>query len=479
MRSRILAISVLVVLFNWCDSALAYKIHAQADTVYVHAKRGATGQPSNLVVISSRRGEDTATFLKQGYDTIRVSLSGSSDFAWATWQKTTIPYLGDRGLYLEYTPTSLTPSNAIVTVVGDSNTIQIVVIGIPDTNYQCLRIGYGPLPPSIPEGGTGLTIDTLLNLTDSSLVIDSIKTISQANAGDSNIFTIISPALPQNIAPHSEMILSIRATLPIPAVTRYFGVNQEIWVHGTSLDGATCATVMSNAVALLLVPWDTILVDLPPSASDTLTLNVHAAITGHALVFRNATAGRIFLQDMQITDTSFAATFNAFAGPHCRHAIASQKKFCFDDTLLASATSDTVLMMLREPDSGTYNVNLSVNYANALTAQTYTIRTHYVRPERSGVPVSRPVTSADFSMRPNPARDEVTISLPSYGQSTIEIFDVLGNLMIRQNASGEFVWRGESLAGQFVPNGTYIIRVGQRAPDGSASTQSKRLMLMR
>jgi len=64
MRIRSFVVPMLVLASFWCDTALAYKIHAQKDTVFVHAKRGFWGQPSNLDVISSRRGEDTGDLPK-------------------------------------------------------------------------------------------------------------------------------------------------------------------------------------------------------------------------------------------------------------------------------------------------------------------------------------------------------------------------------------------------------------------------------
>lgn len=477
MRSRILAISVLVVsaiftsLTEPCD---AFRIHAAADTVSARAYRGKKIYVS-AGVRTDRTGGDTAKLIKQGWDTVRVSLSGSTEFSLLPYSwDTTIVFLTGKEIELYYSPTTIQQSTAMLTLVGDSNTITIVLIGNPDTNFQCLSFGSAKLAP-IAEGASENGVDTILNVTDSTAIIDSVKVVQ----GDTSSFVFNFPSFPQSILPHSGLPLSFTYRVPSPGIKYSYYVGLTVWVHGMSPDGFACNQGAGYSEGSLLIPWDTILLDLPPTASDTLTLDVHAAITGHALVIRNATAGRIFLQDMQITDASNAAAFQNYGGPHCRYPSYNRNDFCFDDTLVPFATSDTAFMTLSEPDSGTYNVNLSVNYANALTAQTYTIRAHYVRPQKSGVTISHPIASAEFSMRPNPARDEVTISLPTDGQSTIEIFDVLGNLLLRQNASGDFVWRGEALAGQSVPNGTYIVRVSQRAADGTVAAQSKRLMLMR
>jgi len=464
---------MLVLASFWCDTALAYKIHAQKDTVFVHAKRGFWGQPSNLDVISSRRGEDTATYLKQGWDTIRVSLSGDSEFSWsAAWETVPMPFLGDRGLYLKYSPTSLVPSQVIVTVVGDSNTIQIVVIGIPDTNYTCVKFASGKFP-ALAEGQSGLVFDTIYNLTDSALVIDSVKMFS----GDTNMFAIVSPSFPQTVAPNSGSIVSLRSTVPSPAIKTFYGVNMHIWDHGTSSDGAACVMANGSNSGPLLIPEDTIVLDLPPTSADTLALSVKAAITRHRIVIRNSSGSRIYITSIQITDTSNQACFPDPYGPHCRFGNGTCKNECLDDTVASSATSDTILLQLQEPDSGTYSINLQVNYSNALQSQKYTIQAHYARPAAWVQPAVVPMP-LEFSLNPNPAHSEVTILLPPEVSSTVEIYDVLGHLLFHRQAVGQLTWN-ESASGETASTASYIVRVARRMTDGSMVSSSKRLVFIR
>ena len=85
--------------------------------------------------------------------------------------------------------------------------------------------------------------------------------------------------------------------------------------------------------------------------------------------------------------------------------------------------------------------------------------------------------SSGFSINPNPSHADVTISLPSGNNSTVEIYDVLGNLVLRKVASGEFVWNPESSNG--AANGAFIVRVTERGADGASVVSSKRLLLVR
>jgi hypothetical protein len=82
--------------------------------------------------------------------------------------------------------------------------------------------------------------------------------------------------------------------------------------------------------------------------------------------------------------------------------------------------------------------------------------------------------SASFAINPNPSDGEVTISFPSGNNSTVEIYDVLGNLVLRKVAAGEFVWNSDGAA-----SGDYIVRVTERSEGGLSAVSSKRLSIVR
>ncbi len=86
--------------------------------------------------------------------------------------------------------------------------------------------------------------------------------------------------------------------------------------------------------------------------------------------------------------------------------------------------------------------------------------------------------TSDFSLIPNPASGEVTITLPQNGTSTIEIYDVLGNLVLDKPARGEYVWSGDTQNGS-AASGVYFVRVPVRASDGSITVSTKRLEFQR
>jgi hypothetical protein len=81
-----------------------------------------------------------------------------------------------------------------------------------------------------------------------------------------------------------------------------------------------------------------------------------------------------------------------------------------------------------------------------------------------------------FTIAPNPASGEVTISLPSNVISAVEIYDVLGNLILSKQVSGEYVWNPETANAM---SETYIVRVTERGTDGQFAVSSQRLLLLR
>ncbi len=86
--------------------------------------------------------------------------------------------------------------------------------------------------------------------------------------------------------------------------------------------------------------------------------------------------------------------------------------------------------------------------------------------------------SANFSLIPNPASGEVTVMLPQNGSSTVEIYDVLGNLIVHKQTVGNYVWSGDAPGGA-AASGVYIVRVTEREVDGSFVVTSKRLIFER
>ena len=470
MRIHVLAISALF-LFSVLTIApvvcFGNRIHVSHDTIIVHAKRG--GSNVETFGVSDGR-KDTLQALQQGWDTVRVSLSGNPDFMMVS--APTITFLISAGISIKYSPSSLAPSNTVVTIVGDSNTLTVLLMGIPDTNFQCLSYREMQLP-ALPEGGSAIGVDSIFNLTDSTAIIDSITFVS----GDTSDFTLLPLSFPLMLASHSSLPIAATGTIPIPATKQYYDATYKVWVHGTNPDGFPCLAISISFVAQLLIPTDTIIIDLPPIASDTIPVNVHAAISRHAIVVRNSSASWIYLTTMQITDTTRAATMEYPFGPHCTAYVLPPKTFCFDDTLMQGAGSDAALIMLQEQDTGTYPIDLAINFSYALQAQNYTILVHYTEP-LSSVPAVSMLPSLDFTLNPNPALGEVTISLPDEINATVEIYDILGNLLLHKQASGQFVWDGGS--NNMAPaSGTYIVRVTERRGDGTVAISSKRLVFMR
>ncbi|MDP4231613.1 MAG: T9SS type A sorting domain-containing protein [Bacteroidota bacterium] len=337
---------------------------------------------------------------------------------------------------------------------------------------QCLTYNSPKLEP-IPEGSSQIGFDTIFNNSDSVVFIDSMK----ITGGDLTDFSFQPPTLPAQIPAHSDMLLGYRFTVPTPCLRTNLSTQLTIWDRGTRPDGLGCNTLLVGASGSLLIPWDTILLQLPPS-SDSMKIDVHAAISDHVVVIQNATAGKIYLVNAQLVDTGRIASLLGYSGPRCVDGFRGSNFFCFDDSLGVGAWSDSLRFRMEVSDSGVYPVSLLVNFANALQAQNYTLLIHYVWPANAAVRIPASSGVANFSLKPNPATGQVTIWLPSDVQSTVEIYDLLGTELLRKVVSGPFIWNGETSAGE-VPTGSYIVRVSEADDTGGFITSSKRLMFIR
>src|SRR5204862_149012 len=134
---------------------------------------------------------------------------------------------------------------------------------------------------------------------------------------------------------------------------------------------------------------------------------------------------------------------------------------------------------MQAPDSGTYPLDLLINFSNTLQSQKYTILVHYIFPSHAYVRMPLNASSINFTLNPNPATGEVVISLSSNINSTTEIYDLLGSLVFQKVVRGSWLWNRESSSGELVASGEYIVRVLQTNEKGELVTASKRLMLLR
>jgi hypothetical protein len=348
-------------------------------------------------------------------------------------------------------------------------TYTIPISGHPAV-HQCLSYSSSKLAP-VPEGFTEQGYDTIFNNTDQMVAIDSVK----ITGGDLLDFKYQYPAFPAQIAAHSNLVLGYWFTAPVPSLRSYLSTQITLWASGTRPDGLPCNTLSLGNTGQLLIPWDTILVQLPPSSSDTIRVEVHAALTYHLLTIQNSTTNKIFLASAKLIDTGRIVSLLNYSGPHCVNGAFGANTFCFDDSLTPGAWSDSMSFMMQVSDSGVYPITLSVNFTNALQAQNYVLLLHYSWPQNASVRTPRTSSIANFTLNPNPASGQVTISLPSDYASTIEIYDILGKLLFQKVAAGAYVWNGESSSG-ILPAGSYIVRVSQADPSNGFITASKRLI---
>ena len=322
------------------------------------------------------------------------------------------------------------------------------------------------------EQGTSVTKTiTLTNTTDTSIYLYSTQIVG-ANAGE---FTLNSPSFPLVIPMDSSVNVSITFS---SNASQGLGIsaNFEADVYGMSPDDVPCVSLSVPLYVNVQIPvTDTITLDVPPDGS-TLSITAHTANSRHAIFIHNIGSNLLVLQDLSATseDTGAWATFEPNGG---------STAFLYNDSVAAGATVSPTIMDLNAVDTGTYNLDLTLMYeiqqahqkgkVPTSSSYTYTVVAHRLPPVIEAVSEPNAPATTEFALMPNPTRDEVTIVLPDNGASTVEIYDVLGNLVMHKVAQGNFVWNGETGAGPLA-NGTYIVRVSQ-----GDHTSSKRLVIVR
>ena len=165
-------------------------------------------------------------------------------------------------------------------------------------------------------------------------------------------------------------------------------------------------------------------------------------------------------------------TSNAYFDTPGTHSYIFAEHQVYDTMQPREACYPPVPVIVVTNGPGTYSFDLSVTYTNSLQAQHYTLVVNSTASPLSSVEQST-AAPLEFSLMPNPARDEVKIALPEEEHSTVEIYDVLGNLVLRKEAMGGMVWSPKDASG------IYIVRVTTRGDDGRMMSRSKRLVFAR
>jgi len=222
----------------------------------------------------------------------------------------------------------------------------------------------------------------------------------------------------------------------------------------------------------ITIPQDTTVLTLPSPRIDTIDLEVHAAFSVHAIVLKSSIG--TFLLSFRLPDSLRRFTyFDPHSGPNCTNGTGwtPTSGFCFQDSLVPGATSDTAFLSVQFTDTGSYLVDLEAAYTKPLQEQRYMLRIRYSLP--TALVSDLPNGEKEFSISPNPANRVVSISQLSSKTSVVEIYDILGNLMLRQVATGEIKWSPPEA------EGNYIVRVTERRNDGTMASRSKRLVFVR
>jgi hypothetical protein len=349
---------------------------------------------------------------------------------------------------------------------------------LPDSDcLSPLNEGVGVFP----DGTTGTKLLNIENWTTGKVILDSIDVVS----GDVGQFQIDNSQFPITLQPDSSGMFNVSFSVPDTAAAgEKYSAGIVIYSSGKSLTGTPCSVMTGSIWEKASVPVaDTIILKAPPGGENTISLAIDRPVSRHAIWIRNDTSIWIQALTLQIDDTSNDAYFDSISN---YGTVGTKFINLYFDTILPGMNSyNSWIMTLDAPDTGTYDINLSLDYEiqrafhkTEITSQPeyqYHIVAHRVPSSAASVDQQVPAV-ADFSINPNPANGNVTISVPPDINSTIEIYDVLGNLILSKQVNGSFVWSGENSNGRSISDGAYIVRVREVTTNGQILTTSKQLM---
>ncbi len=350
---------------------------------------------------------------------------------------------------------------------GGSDTYSYLINGsIIPYDTTCLDINSTVVGTAAP-GGTVSRTFTLTNHTAASVTIDSAWILGGNIIG---AFSITSPAFPVTIASNSTQSVTVQFAPPTSAAEGNYYRDFVFWDRGTSNDKLPCGEFKVSLTGRVLVPVvDTTYLNVPADSSTTISMIAKTRVSRHAFIIHNASSSRILVTTLGITSGDSIASFDNYGSTAQVY-----------DTINAGGYSNMIIMKIDASDTGSYNIGLLLDYYNSLLAQTYTVKVHRTTANATAsVHSTGRLAPSEFAMNPNPAQGSVVISLPTEGTSTLEIFDVLGNLLLSKQASGKFEWDGTSTGSSAPASGSYIVRVTQRETDGTTKSSSKRLILVR
>ena len=364
---------------------------------------------------------------------------------------------------------------------GGSDSADYTISGyVLPLDSTCLSIGYPIDFGGCYDGATSSQPIATANTTSADVTVDSIIIVN----GDTAEFQIPQTQFPITL-PGGSTSGSFNASFSPPNTATHgeqFSAGIVIYSTGKSKGGFPCielaGTLVGEAQVLLA---DTIVLNAPPGGASTINISTNRTMSRHAIYINNDTTVSINPISLQLTDSNQDAYFGS-AGNELANI--------YDSLIAPNANPylfNPIIMTLDAPDTGTYNVDMTLTFqilrADRKTEITsepvynYHIVAHRLPSAASSVSQSAPPV-AEFSINPNPAHGEVTISLPTDVSSMIEIYDILGNLIISTKANGSFVWNGATSAGVMIPNGAYIVRVRETRTNGQIVTASKRLMYL-
>ena len=330
---------------------------------------------------------------------------------------------------------------------------------------------------AFPDGSTTNQNIHITNTTAGSVTVDSITLVS----GDVAQFSIAKTQFPITLLSGGQANVSVLFSVPSDAPeAEMYQALIAIYSSGTSKMALPCKEMTETLTGQSDIPIvDTVTLDAPPGGASTVSVSTNRTLSRHLIVIQNDTTVMIQPTLLQITDTSGIAWFEE----------SGNKSLTLYDSIPAGKMNNyPIYLVLDVPDTGIFPIDMTLSYRfpivhrkTEITSQpSYQYRVVVHRVPSAAASVNVPVQPAvDFALMPNPARGEVTISLPAGIQSTVEIYDVLGNLIMAKQVNGSFTWNGETTNGAGVSDGAYIVRVREVSISGEIRTASKQLMFVR
>jgi hypothetical protein len=207
-------------------------------------------------------------------------------------------------------------------------------------------------------------------------------------------------------------------------------------------------------------PSDTGTFELFPNIKAAMPIQSDKQLTTKDFIFYNNRANNVKVISVSVKD----GTHFAVVSPTSSDLPITLKPY---DQMKVTISFDATT-------NGYYNDELDIVTENGLTSQAFSLQgmrtngTAGVRLQNAAEP--------KIMLSPNPSHGPVAIAISDANIKSIDIYDMLGNLIASEMNSNLWVWDGKMTDGNTASDGTYFIRVSGETTSGAQFVKTTKLL---